>query len=197
VDTGRAANPHRQREDRPLAGQTAGVVGPAGSGVARPNGGHRSDQERGITSQDQGQAAAPPAAGFGWRVNGELPGYSISRGSDGWQGGVSAGPMRLGTDGSVGISGTVPILGPLGVQGSADFAPNWTTACLGPSVGVEGASISAQACYTLPVGYQPVIDAATDAAAPILAPLADPSTFMDPFVDYKQVPALRKKARGK
>jgi hypothetical protein len=99
----------------------------------------------------------------------------------------------MGSDGSVGVEGTVPILGPLGVAGSLDFDPYSTAVCGGPSLGVEGASVSAQACYNVPYGYQDVTDWAADQAAPVLAPLNDPNSFMDPLssmlLSYKRVQA--------
>jgi hypothetical protein len=104
----------------------------------------------------------------------------MSGGTEGGQ--VQVGPVTLG-DGSLGLEGSFPLFGAVGVAGSADFKPYSTTFCGGPSVGMESlnADASIQACINIPYGYQNAVDSAADAAAPVLAPLLDPSTYMDPF----------------
>src|SRR5205823_6106234 len=101
--------------------------------------------------------------------------------------GVGPSPVSLGLDQpSVGIDGTVPLPiagGLVGIRGSLDVDADATTACLGPAVGVEGANVAVQACYTAPYGYQQAVDWAADQAAP-LAPLNDPATWLDPFSSF-------------
>jgi hypothetical protein len=135
-------------------------------------------------------AAAASGAGSGWsaQVVADLPGFSATASTRGNSTSFGAGPVSLATDGSsVGVSGALPVLGPVGISGSVDLAKDATTICAGPSIGADvggvGASLSAQVCYTVPVGYGSALDSVTDFFVPIFGPLADPSTFVDPFSD--------------
>jgi hypothetical protein len=159
-------------------------VRPAGTPTALAGGQTQTAfQTRGATTTARPNAGADkPSTGWGVRGTVQLPGYSVSSGTDGTSVGVGPDHLSLGMDSpSIGVDATVPVFGPLGVTGGVDLGPDTTAACLGPSLGVDGASVAVQACYTFPYGYQQATDWAADQVAPVLAPLNDPATWLDPF----------------
>jgi len=152
----------------------APTAGPWPAGIPRPV----------LPTQVAVTAIPAQPSGWQWSVNGQFGVVSGSYNGSTVQGGLSAGPLGVSTtDGSISIDGMVPVVGIAGVTGGVDLNPDSTTVRGGPYVGVPDANISIQGGYTFPYGYQNATDWATGWMNPIFGPLADPSTFTDPFVD--------------